>query len=206
MVEEKPIEEDCDKCGAPMVVKTGRFGKFLACSNYPECKNTKKILVNGEGKLEVAQEETSSEVCEKCGAPMVIKTGRFGKFLACSNYPECKNTKKIGRPANEERGRRRSGPDRERTAKNAGPPWCTGRAASAPSSPAAITPSAAHQKSSRTSEGRRRRRGRQSRRTNQNRKMEQVRKKKRKGAKRIWMHEPQKVRNEHGHRAKAIMK
>ena len=79
-----------------MVIKTGRFGKFLACSNYPDCKNTKKMLVNGEGKLEVAQEEVSSEVCEKCGAPMVVKAGRFGKFLACSNYPKCRNTKKIG--------------------------------------------------------------------------------------------------------------
>ena len=96
VVEEKPVEEACDKCGAPMAVKTGRFGKFLACSNYPKCKNTKKILVNGEGKLEVAQEEATSEICEQCGAPMVIKTGRFGKFLACSNYPKCKTTKRIG--------------------------------------------------------------------------------------------------------------
>jgi len=96
VVEEKPIEETCDKCGASMTVKTGRFGKFLACSNYPQCKNTKKMLVNGEGKLEVAQEETTSETCEKCGAPMTIKTGRFGKFLACSNYPKCKTTKRIG--------------------------------------------------------------------------------------------------------------
>ncbi len=95
IVQEKIGEETCEKCGAPMVVKTGRFGKFLACSNYPECKNTKKILMNQEGKIEIAQDEKSSEVCEKCGAPMIIKTGRFGKFLACSNYPTCKNTKKI---------------------------------------------------------------------------------------------------------------
>jgi DNA topoisomerase-1 len=96
VVEEKPVAETCDKCGAPMAVKTGRVGKFLACSNYPKCKNTKKILVNGEGKMEVAQEETTSEICEQCGAPMVIKTGRFGKFVACSNYPKCKTTKRIG--------------------------------------------------------------------------------------------------------------
>jgi DNA topoisomerase I len=98
IVEEKEIQETCDKCGAPMVVKMGRFGKFLACSNYPNCKNTKKMLINGEGKLEVAQDEKSSETCEKCGAPMLIKTGRFGKFLACSNYPNCKNTKRITSP------------------------------------------------------------------------------------------------------------
>jgi DNA topoisomerase-1 len=96
ILEEKGVQENCEKCGAAMVVKSGRYGKFLACSNYPECKNTKKILVNGEGQLEVAQDEVSSETCEKCGAPMAIKTGRFGKFLACSNYPKCKNTKRIG--------------------------------------------------------------------------------------------------------------
>ena len=103
VVEEKPVEEACDKCGAPMAVKTGRFGKFLACSNYPNCKNTKKIVVNGEGKLEVAQEEKTSETCGQCGAPMVVKTGRFGKFLACSNYPKCKTTRRIG-SAGEDKG------------------------------------------------------------------------------------------------------
>ncbi|MDO8957904.1 MAG: type I DNA topoisomerase [Deltaproteobacteria bacterium] len=95
IVQEEPVQETCEKCGASMITKAGRFGKFLACSNYPQCKNTKKILINGEGKVEVAQDEESSETCEKCGARMVIKTGRFGKFLACSNYPACKNTKKI---------------------------------------------------------------------------------------------------------------
>jgi DNA topoisomerase-1 len=94
------MQESCEKCGAPMVIKTGRFGKFLACTNYPKCKNTKKMMVNGEGKLEVAQEEVSSEVCENCGAPMVIKIGRFGKFLACSKYPECKTTRRIGAEGN----------------------------------------------------------------------------------------------------------
>ena len=96
VVEAVPVQETCDKCGSPMIIKAGRFGKFLACSNYPKCKNTKKMMVNGEGKLEVAQDEVSSEVCDKCGAAMVVKAGRFGKFLACSNYPECKTTKRIG--------------------------------------------------------------------------------------------------------------
>jgi len=95
ILEEKVGQETCEKCGAPMVVKSGRFGKFLACSNYPKCRNTKRMVVNGQGQLEVAQDEVSSETCEKCGGAMVIKTGRFGKFLACSNYPDCKNTKKI---------------------------------------------------------------------------------------------------------------
>jgi len=80
--------EKCEKCGREMVIKWGRNGKFLACSGYPECKNTKPV---GE---EEAPEETD-EICDKCGSPMVIKSGRYGKFLACSNYPKCKNTKPI---------------------------------------------------------------------------------------------------------------
>jgi DNA topoisomerase-1 len=95
IIEEEAVEETCEKCGAPMVIKLGRFGKFLACSNYPKCKNSKRMVINGEGKLEIAADEISSETCEKCGAPMVIKLGRFGKFLACSRYPECRNTRRI---------------------------------------------------------------------------------------------------------------
>jgi len=73
----------CDKCGAPMVIREGRFGRFLACSNYPKCKNTKAL-----------DEEKTDIICDKCGAPMVIKYSKKGsKFLACSNYPKCKNTK-----------------------------------------------------------------------------------------------------------------
>ncbi len=120
-VEEKPVEETCDKCGAPMVIKTGRFGKFLACSNYPTCKNTKKVMVNGEGKLEVAQEETTSETCEKCGAPMVVKTGRFGKFLACSNYPTCKTTQRIG-AAGQEKGEKAKAEPTGETCEKCGAP------------------------------------------------------------------------------------
>jgi len=105
IIQEKMTQEVCEKCGAPMVVRRGRFGPFLACSNYPQCRNTKKMLLNGEGKLEVAQDEVSSEVCEKCGAPMVIKSGRFGKFLACSNYPECKNAKRVSSTQGDKGGR-----------------------------------------------------------------------------------------------------
>jgi len=80
-------EEQCEKCGKTMIVRWGRNGKFLACSGYPECKNTKPIE---EDELEAVDEK-----CDKCGNPMVMKVGRFGKFLACSKYPECKNTKPI---------------------------------------------------------------------------------------------------------------
>jgi DNA topoisomerase-1 len=78
----------CDKCGHPMIIKRGRFGKFIACSNFPDCKNIVK-----EAKKEP---EKTGDKCEKCATgEMVIRHGRFGKFIACSNYPECKNTKKI---------------------------------------------------------------------------------------------------------------
>ncbi len=80
--------ENCDVCGKPMVIRWGRNGRFMACSGYPECKNTKP-LEEPEAPVE------SDEKCEKCGSPMVIKIGRYGKFLACSNYPECKNTRPI---------------------------------------------------------------------------------------------------------------
>lgn len=80
----------CEKCGASMVIKSGRFGRFLACPNYPKCKNTKNLDENGNIVLPQAP-ELSDAVCDKCGATMVVKTGRYGKFLACPNYPKCKN-------------------------------------------------------------------------------------------------------------------
>ncbi|MBU4331654.1 type I DNA topoisomerase [Patescibacteria group bacterium] len=85
----------CEKCGKPMVIKIGKFGKFLACTGYPKCRNTKNLDKNGE-IAEQPQDETTGKVCDKCGQPMVIKSGKFGKFLACSGYPDCKNTEPIG--------------------------------------------------------------------------------------------------------------
>jgi DNA topoisomerase-1 len=78
----------CENCGEFMVIKKGRYGKFLACPNYPECKNTKPL------KDKETVEETDID-CEKCGAKMLKRKGRYGEFLACSNYPKCKNTKQI---------------------------------------------------------------------------------------------------------------
>ncbi len=89
--EEIPTEEVCEKCGKPMVIKFGRFGKFLACTGFPECKNTKPLKQDTE-KMEVLSTE---EKCSACQAPMVIKQGRFGSFLSCSRYPECKTIKSM---------------------------------------------------------------------------------------------------------------
>lgn len=92
-----PAEESdviCDRCGAKMVYKKGKFGKFLACPNFPTCKNTKAL--DKEGKP-VENEEKKIELagfkCDACGADMVIRSGRYGSFYACSNYPVCKFTK-----------------------------------------------------------------------------------------------------------------
>ena len=88
-ITETATNEKCDKCKSPMVIKLGRFGKFMACSNYPECKNTKPI--GDDGKPEAV--EKIDEPCPTCGKDMIVKTGRFGKFIACSDYPKCKTTK-----------------------------------------------------------------------------------------------------------------
>ncbi len=100
MPEEKS-NEVCDKCGAPMIIKTGRYGKFLACSAFPNCKNIKSMPGAGKKtgesneKIKELEEKYKDEVCNKCGAKMNVKNGRYGAFLGCSNYPQCKNIKNI---------------------------------------------------------------------------------------------------------------
>jgi len=82
--------ETCPECGGELVIKLGRFGKFKACANYPECKHTEPI---GEEKR--MQDENTNEICPNCGKPLVLKRGRFGPFLGCSGYPDCKFIKPI---------------------------------------------------------------------------------------------------------------
>ena len=113
-----PTDEKCENCGAQMVIKFGRFGQFLACSNYPECRTTREVAkpasadggdaaakatggaaagakANASGQPETSEEEAES--CELCGKPMALKRGRFGQFLGCTGYPECRNIRKIAR-------------------------------------------------------------------------------------------------------------
>jgi DNA topoisomerase-1 len=91
---EEVTDEVCEKCGKAMIKRWGRFGQFLACSGFPECKNTRPF---GDEALE---QQTTDEKCQECDSPMVVKRGRFGQFLACSRYPECKGSrpllKKVG--------------------------------------------------------------------------------------------------------------
>jgi DNA topoisomerase-1 len=92
---EQVTDIPCEKCGKMMIVKWGRHGKFLACSNYPECHNTKSLKETTDGSIQIDTDTATDEKCPKCGSEMVVKMGRFGKFLACSKYPECKTAKPI---------------------------------------------------------------------------------------------------------------
>lgn len=102
IIKPEMTKEKCPECKKPLLIRLGRYGKFMACSGYPDCKFSKPV----EGKKEdgeVAKKDGSMESvkeaeaikCEKCGGKMILKEGKFGKFLACDNYPKCKNTKTI---------------------------------------------------------------------------------------------------------------
>ncbi|MDD5722415.1 MAG: type I DNA topoisomerase [Syntrophales bacterium] len=93
--EETPTDLTCDKCKSPMVIKWGKNGKFLACSNYPDCKNTGNIEQDENGAISKAKPQSTDIRCDACGKNMVVKEGRFGRFLGCSGYPECKHTKPL---------------------------------------------------------------------------------------------------------------
>jgi DNA topoisomerase-1 len=77
----------CEKCGKPMLVRWNKYGRFLGCSGFPECRSTKSL----------PSEEAKGEICDLCKAPMVIKSGRLGRFLACTRYPDCRGTKSLPR-------------------------------------------------------------------------------------------------------------
>ncbi|MBL8175096.1 MAG: type I DNA topoisomerase [Bryobacterales bacterium] len=94
---EKPTDLVCDKCGKPMVIKWGRHGSFIACTGYPECTSTRELTVDlPDVDGADLTEQDAEEYCENCGRTMVLKKGRFGTFYACSGYPDCKTTKRIG--------------------------------------------------------------------------------------------------------------
>ncbi len=95
---EKPTDLVCDKCGKPMVIRWGRHGSFIACSGYPECTNTRELTVDlpDVDKHDLSELGGEEEYCPNCGRPMALKKGRFGQFLACTGYPDCKTTKRVG--------------------------------------------------------------------------------------------------------------
>lgn len=85
---EEPTDERCEVCDRPMVVRWGRFGRFLACSGFPECRSARPLPGEEES-------EATDEKCDLCSAPMIARSGRYGRFLACSRYPECKGTRPL---------------------------------------------------------------------------------------------------------------
>ena len=82
----------CEKCGGELVIKIGRFGKYLACNNYPKCENIKSFREVYAQQKEI---EYTGEVCEKCGSKAVFREGKFGRFIGCERYPECDFVKNI---------------------------------------------------------------------------------------------------------------
>ncbi len=94
VTETEEIDYTCEKCGSKMVLKYGRYGRFIACSNYPKCKNIKSVTKTKTGKIALKKEQPIEEKCELCGKPLVEKYSRYGKFIACSGYPDCTFIKK----------------------------------------------------------------------------------------------------------------
>ncbi len=91
------LDETCPECGKPLAIKLGKRGKFVACTGFKEgCKYTRN-LENSTAE-EAPEPELSDEKCDKCGQPMLIKSGRYGKYLACSGYPACKNIQPLNKP------------------------------------------------------------------------------------------------------------
>jgi DNA topoisomerase-1 len=98
---EKPTDEKCEQCGSPLVIKWGKHGSFYACSSYDKddpnsCKFTKENPINLPDLDSADMQETAQEeYCENCGRVMVLKRGRFGQFMACTGYPDCKTTRRL---------------------------------------------------------------------------------------------------------------
>ena len=101
-----PTEIKCPECGAPMGIRAGKHGDFLACTAYPKCKSTSDFKLDDKGQIVVAAPAADPGVkCSQCGAPMAVKSGPYGPFLACSAYPQCKNVMELdqeGRPREKE--------------------------------------------------------------------------------------------------------
>ncbi len=92
---DEATDEVCELCQSPMVIKSGRYGRFMACTGYPECKNTRPVESAEERALRERVSEDIDELCDKCERRMAVKNGRNGRFIACTGYPECKNAKPL---------------------------------------------------------------------------------------------------------------
>ena len=102
--EQSLTDVECDQCGSLMGIRLGKYGQFLSCSGYPECKNTEDFERGEDGRITV-KERAAPEVredvkCDKCGKPMVVRQSRRGRFLGCGGYPKCKNTLNLDKDGN----------------------------------------------------------------------------------------------------------
>jgi DNA topoisomerase-1 len=86
----------CQACGGEMVIRFGRAGKFLACRNYPGCRNTANFRETPEGGVELVPDEEAGVSCDKCGKPMIVRRWKGSRYIACSGYPECRNSRPYG--------------------------------------------------------------------------------------------------------------
>lgn len=98
-----PTDLSCPECNKQLRIKIGKNGHFLACSGYPDCTYSRDYTRDEKGNIrpvEIPEEEITDKLCEKCGRPMVVKRGRYGDFLSCSGYPECKNSQSLNSSSN----------------------------------------------------------------------------------------------------------
>ena len=94
-VTQEQLDENCPKCGSKLSIRLGRHGRFIGCTNYPECDYTRDM---NEERRESAEPEQVGRDCPDCGSPLVFKVGRYGKFIGCSGYPKCKFIEPLEKP------------------------------------------------------------------------------------------------------------
>jgi DNA topoisomerase-1 len=98
-VTQEAMDEACPKCGKPLSIRLGRRGRFIGCSGYPECDYTRNLNETAEQKEEAPPEIVEGRTCPKCDSPLIIRQGRYGKFIGCSSYPKCKFIEPLEKPA-----------------------------------------------------------------------------------------------------------
>ena len=95
-VSHEEIDEECPKCGKPLIIRLGKHGRFISCTGYPECKYARNL--NSDGSEPAEPEVVEDRTCPKCSSPLHYKMGRYGKFIGCSGYPNCKHIEPLEKP------------------------------------------------------------------------------------------------------------
>ncbi|HRG62105.1 MAG TPA: type I DNA topoisomerase [Burkholderiales bacterium] len=92
------LDENCPECGKPLISRFGKYGRFIGCSGYPECNYMRKVDKDGNSEVVAPPEEVEGRVCPKDGGKLLIRNGKFGKFISCANYPKCKHIENMDTP------------------------------------------------------------------------------------------------------------